>query len=122
MSGVISDILATTRAAFGIGPKDTRATIDAGLLTAPRTAQVQDKSGVLAYLSDLDYLSFGNEIYAGDQLVYAGGEKVVAGYSAPREVFSQVGDPDVDYVAINIKPVAGGLYELWANNLASPLP
>lgn len=44
----IADIAATLRETFGIGPRAKRVTLDASQATAPRTIQLQDRSGVLA--------------------------------------------------------------------------
>lgn len=45
---LIADIAATLRTTFGIGPRATRATLDAAAVTAPRSLVLQDRSGLLA--------------------------------------------------------------------------
>jgi hypothetical protein len=49
--GLISNLLATTSATFGIGPKGTRATLDASGLSAARTLTLPDRAGTLALAS-----------------------------------------------------------------------
>lgn len=51
--GRFADILGTLGTSFGIGPKASRAVLDASALTAPRTHALPDKSGTLALTSDM---------------------------------------------------------------------
>jgi hypothetical protein len=51
--GRFADILGTLGTSFGIGPKASRAVLDASALTAPRTHALPDKSGTLALTSDV---------------------------------------------------------------------
>ena len=52
--GLWSKLAGTMVSTFGIGPKATRATLDASALTAARTLTVPDKTGTLATVTD-DY-------------------------------------------------------------------
>jgi hypothetical protein len=51
--GWYSNLLGTTLSTFGIGPKATRATLDASALTAARAIVLRDLAGTMALTSDL---------------------------------------------------------------------
>jgi hypothetical protein len=48
--GLIADLIGTTRAVFGFGPKATRGTLDWSALTQARTVSLPDRSGEAAVL------------------------------------------------------------------------
>lgn len=76
--GRFADILGTLGTSFGIGPKGSRAVLDASALSAARTHALPDKSGTLALTSDIGasaHYDGGNatSVYTSAQHTFDGG-------------------------------------------------
>lgn len=70
--GRFADLLGTLGTSFGIGPKGTRATLDASGLTAARTLAVPDASGTLQVAGHYDGGN-ASSVYTTGQHTFNGG-------------------------------------------------